>query len=231
MEQEAGRYIPSVFDVVHDRGGSTALYSAKEKFAVYQRTWNGDGAEDRTGRDDGTAKIDRFVVDTDDDRLVRRVTVDLGRRPAEFTFVHIAAPDEAGHADGFMGTRYLQAVTRTDEMIAQIIRAIENNPTLRDHTVMIITADHGGRGQDHDEAGARDNYRIPFLTWGPGVEAGGDLYRMNPDYRDPGSARSDYSGAQPIRNADLANLATDLLDLPRVPGSEFDRRQDLDLFG
>ena len=54
---------------------------------------------------------------------------------------------------------------------------------------------------------------------------------MNPEYRDPGTARADYSGAQPIRNADLANLATGLLDLPRVPGSEFDRRQDLDVAG
>ena len=147
VQREAGRYVPSVFDVVHDRGGSTALFAAKDKFAVYQRTWNRDGAADETGRDDGTAKIDRFVVDTDDERLTGRVTADLGQRPATFTFVHIAAPDEAGHADGFMSAGYLEAVKRTDAMLGRIVAAIQDSATLRDHTVLIMTADHGGRGQ------------------------------------------------------------------------------------
>jgi hypothetical protein len=75
-----------------------------------------------------------------------------------------------------------------------------------------------------------DNYRIPFLVWGPGVPAGRNLYGLNPNFRGPGVSRTNYRGRQPIRNADLANVATDALDLPRVPGSEFDSHGTLKVF-
>jgi hypothetical protein len=68
------------------------------------------------------------------------------------------------------------------------------------------------------------------MAWGPGVAAGRNLYGFNPSFRDPGASRTSYRGKQPIRNADLANLTTDALDLPQVPGSEFDRPRTLDVF-
>ena len=68
------------------------------------------------------------------------------------------------------------------------------------------------------------------MTWGPGVPAGRNLYGLNPTFRGPGSSRTSYRGKQPIRNGDLANLATDALDLPRVAGSEFDSPRTLDPF-
>jgi hypothetical protein len=103
-------------------------------------------------------------------------------------------------------------------------------PGLRRNTLVILTSDHGGRGAAHNGAGRLQNYRIPFMAWGPGVAAGGDLYVLNPDFRSPGASRSSYRGKQPIRNADLANLVTDALDLPRVHGSEFDSPQTLNVF-
>ena len=68
------------------------------------------------------------------------------------------------------------------------------------------------------------------MAWGPGVEAGRDLYDLNPSFRSPGARRTSYHGEQPIRNADIANVVTDALDLPRVPGSEFDSHHTLNLF-
>ena len=58
----------SIFDVVHDHGGSTALYATKHKFQFYVRSWNVHGAPDRVGSDDGRAKIDNVVIERDDDR-------------------------------------------------------------------------------------------------------------------------------------------------------------------
>ena len=70
---------------------------------------------------------------------------------------------------------------------------------------------------------------MPFIAWGAGVARGADLYDLNPDYAHPGRTRTTYGGKQPIRNGDLANLVTDLLGLRRVPGSELDASQNLDL--
>src|SRR6185295_2551381 len=157
--------------------------------------------------------IDRFTIDHNNNQLVSKLNEELRRKPREFTFLHISLPDRVGHAHGFMGKQYIDAVGRTDVLLGRI-----------------LTADHGGRGASHYEAGKLRNFRIPFMAWGPGVPAGRDLYDLNPTFRSPGSNRTNYGDQQPIRNGDLANLATDALDLPRVPGSHFDSPRTLDLF-
>jgi type I phosphodiesterase/nucleotide pyrophosphatase len=230
VHQAAGRYVPSVFDVVHDNGGSTAFFGTKSKFRLYKRTWNTHGAPDRVGRDNGRAKIDRFTIDLDNTRLVAKVTAELRRKPREFTFVHLSLPDRAGHASGFMSRPYLHAVERTDRLLGRILNTVADRPAVRRHTLVILTADHGGRGPSHYNASKLQDFRIPFMTWGAGVPAGRNLYGLNPTFRSPGSSRTSYHGKQPIRNGDVANLATDALDLPRVPGSKFDSPRSLNVF-
>ena len=54
VHQEAGGYVASVFDVVHDHGGRTAVYAGKSKFDMIDRNWNGTFGEiDRVGPDNG----------------------------------------------------------------------------------------------------------------------------------------------------------------------------------
>jgi hypothetical protein len=231
VHRSADRYVASMFDVVHDRGGSTALFTAKKKFALYKRTWNSHGAKDRTGKNHGRAKIDRFTIDTNNTRLVAKLRAELRRSPRELTFLHISLPDQAGHKHGFMSKRYLNAVRHTDRLLGQILNTIDGRSALRRHTLVVLTADHGGKGGSHSDRTRLANYRVPFMAWGPGVAAGRNLYRINAAYRSPGSARTNYGGKQPIRNGDMANLVTDVLDRPRVPGSQFNRRRTLDVFG
>ena len=231
VHQAAGHYVASVFDVVHDNGRSTALFASKAKFRLFRRTWNTHGAPDRTGRNDGRAKIDRVTIDLNNTRLVAKLDAELRRSPREFTFVHLSLPDRVGHAHSFMGREYLDAVQRTDRLLGRILNTVADRPALRRQTLVLLTADHGGRGAAHYTASKLQNYRIPFMAWGPGVPAGRDLYRLSSSAANPGISRTDYRGKQPIRNADIANVATDALDLPRVPGSEFDSRRTLDLFG
>lgn len=231
LEQSAGRYVPGIFDVVHDNGGSTAMYVAKDKFRFLRRSWNAThGAPDTTGADNGRNKVDTFEYDDAREKLlVAKLVTQLESAPATFTFLHLAGPDRAGHTHGGRSVQYLAAVRRTDALLGKVLRTIRRSATLRDHTLVVLTSDHGTEGRSHADPTKPVNYRIPFLTMGPGVSRGADLYRLNPELERPGNRRPGYSGRQPIRNGFVANLVADVLDLPVVPGSEFNRVRTLDL--
>ena len=217
VQRAAGHGVASVFTVAH-RSGSTALFAAKRKFSIFQRSWG--------------AGIDRVTIREGNDLgLIRAARSDLLRAQRDFTFVHLAGPDVVGHARGFMSPAYLTAVERVDSLVGKLLRAIEAHPDLAG-TAVILTADHGGaaRQRHHDAARRYANYRVPFLVWGSGIDAG-NLYAMNTAYADPGRRRVFYSGRQPVRNGDLANLALDLLGLGPVPHSKYDVRQNLEITG
>lgn len=228
----AGEHVDSVFTAVHDRGGATALYAGKDKFNLFERTWNPRfGGPDRVGVDNGNDKLDRYVLRTNAGVLVKRLRHHLANNPPEFALLHLRLPDAAGHAHGYMSRAYLRAVRRTDVLLGRVMRTIAGKRALRRHTALILTADHGGHrgGDSHKNPRRLAHHRIPFVVWGATVARGADLYALNRDRARPGRRRTTYRGRQPIRNAELANLATDLLDVPAVSGSEFDARQTLDV--
>lgn len=220
----AGEYVASTFDVVHDRGLKTALLATKEKFALYDRTWSAGGRADTVGTDNGRDKISRYVHSSDENALIEATTTRLlASTGPRYTFLHLAAPDLAGHAHGFMGAAYLDAVRAIDARIGRLMRTVRENPGLADHLAVIITSDHGGKAASHEDPAVATNYTVPFLVWGKGMPAGVDLYSFNAAYADPGTSRPTYAAAgQPIRNSSAANLALDLLDLSAVPGSQVD---------
>lgn len=216
-----GAYVPGVFDVVHDHGLGTAFFAEKEKFGFLMRSWDGEnGAPDVTGPDDGRDKTDIDDVD-DADALVSRVGATLSEPGTSLVFLHLSAPDQAGHADGWLSASYLDAVRAVDRQVGVIIAALEADPAARERATLLLTADHGGaRGEtSHSDMTRPANYRVPFIAWGRGVAAGADLYALNPGRSDPGDGRPDYAGRQPVRNIDIANTALSLLGLPLMAGA------------
>lgn len=212
----AGHRVASVFEVLAWQGrGGGALFAAKDKFRLFPRSW--------------PRAIDRFLLRADNVRLVSAAEADLLRTRRAFRFVHLSAPDVAGHEHGFMSEEYLAAVRHVDRLLGRLVDTVAETPRLAG-TTLLVTADHGGRGEHgHGQAGRLVNYRVPFIAWGAGVRPGSDLYALNPERRDPGEERIGWQGPQPVRNVDLPNLALDLLDLPRVPGARANSGQDLDL--
>lgn len=209
VQKAAGHPVASVFSKVHARGGSTALYSTKSKFRLFERSW--------------PAGIGTFRVRANQRRLVRLARADLAHRAPRFMFLHVSLPDRYGHVYGGMSARYLDAVRRTDRQLGTVVRAVAG----RDVDI-VLTADHGFATGETGHAVRTDleNYRIPFVAWGPDARHG-SLYAMNPTYRDPGTAQPSYAGRQPVRNGDLANLALDLLGLRALRGSGLDADQSL----
>lgn len=211
----AGERVASIFSVVARHQGRSALFSSKSKFALFQRSW--------------PHALSRFECRSGDRALTRLVRRDLRRQRRSLTFVHYSAPDVAGHEHGFGSGRYRRTVAATDRHLGRLVRTVRSSARLRQRTTIIVTSDHGGAEDGHEDAGLRANYSVPFLVWGAGVGRGRDLYRLNPDRRQPGAQQIGYGGRQPVRNADLANLTMDLLGLPAVPGSGLNRPNSLAL--
>ena len=209
VQEAAGHEVDSIFTTVRAAGGSTALYTTKAKFDLYERSWS--------------AAVELFRVRENQRRLTALARTDLADGAPTFTFLHVSLPDRFGHEYGGLSPEYLAAVERTDAQLASVVRAAK-----RAGAVVVLTADHGFASGVTDHSGRRniENYRIPFLVWGAGVDAG-DLYAMNPDFADPGTSRPSYAGRQPVRNGDVANLAASLLGIDAVPGSGIDADQQL----
>lgn len=213
VQEAAGHPTGSVFGRVHRAGGSTAVFSTKTKLSLFDRSW--------------PRAVDRSTIASyDDDTLSRKARRDLVRKRRDLTFVHFGLVDHTGHKHGFLSEEYLDAVREVDGYVGRLVRAVENRRRLRG-TVIVLTADHGGKGESHRDPTRLANYRVPFVVWGRGVRAG-HLYPRNPDFTAPGRRRVPYDAQdQPIRNGMVANLSLGLLGLRPVPGSAFDHGQDL----
>lgn len=215
VQAAAGHDVASVFTAVDAAGGSTALFAAKTKFSLWQRSWP-DAIDRATINANNSALVDQLVADLDQDR--------------DFRFLHLSPPDVAGHAHGWMSKPYLRAVRQSDALVGRVVKAVNADPARRAGTTILLTSDHGGHGPSHDNAKLLDNYRVVFMARGAAVGRGVDLYAINPTYKDPGTRRTVYGMKRPpVRNGMIANLALDLLDLPAVEGSEFDLQMDLRL--
>lgn len=220
VDDFAGGYVASVFDVLHDHGYYTGLFAAKDKFDLFDRTWSA-GPPDEVGPDQGTDKLDEFVVEEDNADLVSAALRRIAPLRRGLVFVHLSAPDKAGHASGWMSRPYLEAVASTNREVGRLIRAVDARNARGRSTVLLLTADHGGSPgtEDHSRSDDPANYVVPFFAYGAGVPQGADLYELNPDRADPGTGRPGYSGVQPVRNGDLANGVLALFGLGPVPGS------------
>ena len=215
VQAAAGHDVASVFTAVDAGGGSAALFAAKTKFSLWQRSWP-DAIDRTTINMNNSALVDQLIADLDQDR--------------DFRFLHLSLPDVAGHDHGWMSRPYLRAVRQSDALVGRVVKAVNADPARRAGTTILLTSDHGGHGPSHDRATLLDNYRIVFMARGAAVDRGVDLYAINPTYKDPGTRRTKYGMRRPpVRNGMIANLALDLLDLPAVEGSEFDVQMDLRL--
>lgn len=223
VHQLAKKYISSMFDVAHDAGLMTAMLAGKDKFDMLNRSWNGTyGAAHANGKD----KIDVYVRSSSGSTLMSKFEADMkSSNPKHLVLLHFAAPDLNGHNYGWLSSKYMNAVRGVDSNIGKVFNIIKNNPKLNGQTYVFLTSDHGGTGKDHRNPSQSINHIIPFYVWGPGVPAGKDLYSLNSGNRsNPGTSQN---GTNPIRNGDMANLATRMLGLGTVPGSSYGKNNVL----
>jgi hypothetical protein len=215
VQKAAGHPVSSVFTKVSNQGGSTALYAAKTKFRLWDRSWPTD--------------IDRMgIYEEDDAAVMTAARADLVTHDRQLTFVHLGAADKAGHSRGWMTPAYLVAVRSLDTLVGQLLADADAEPDLADLTI-VLTADHGGvpGARSHSDLRRPANFTIPFVVWGPDIDHA-DLYAINPGYARPAKkVQPRLTGKQPVRNGNVANLALELLGYGPVPGSLYGRTRPL----
>lgn len=229
LHRNKGTYVASVFDVAHDHGLRTGLWTTKTKFSLYDMSYDAtNGAADTVGPDDGRDKLDVFVHASACSNLTDNFIAAMRATPCRFAFVHFGDTDAAGHAKGWGGPEYRQALKAIDACLGRIMDLIAGDERMKGRSVLVLTADHGGKDKGHSDAKLPIDYTIPFYVWGSGVKQA-DLYALNAAVRtSPAAGRPTFDDAgQPIRNGDLGNLVLSELGFGAIPGSRINAKQDL----
>jgi len=141
-----------IFDLAHAAGLQTVMYVGKEKLRQVTEP----------------ASTDIFVYINDRDLVIAdRLIADF---PQDFGlfFVHFPTPDWMGHEYGWMSPEQLSVAYRADEALGNILVEMDARG-LRDDTLIIITADHGGYDTTHGTKRAED-MTIPWIAFGPGIQ-------------------------------------------------------------
>ena len=156
--------VPTLFTLAKQAGRRTALAVGKTKFVALTPPESLDGAFQPMDEPVAEAAIAARAID-----LLRRHHPDV-------LFVHFPGPDNAGHAHGWSSAEQMTAIAQADAALGSLLAALDDLK-LRDATLIILTADHGGAGREHGPGDPRSRH-IPWIAAGPGVRRNFDLTRV-----------------------------------------------------
>ncbi|QOV90512.1 alkaline phosphatase family protein [Humisphaera borealis] len=153
--------VPTVFFYARKAGYKTGMAAGKSKFDVL----------DVKGTLDGSAITDK-KTDKDDDVAHAASKIIRDIKP-QLMFVHLPGVDNAGHRYKWGSPEQMKAVAAADYALGRVLDAYRDAEMLS-HTVVIVTADHGGTGLGHGPDDPRSRH-IPWIANGPGVRENFDL--------------------------------------------------------
>jgi hypothetical protein len=141
-----------LFELAHTAGLKTVMYVGKEKLRQITEPKNTD--------------VFQFVDKPDDILMTQLIT----NFPQDFglMFVHLRDVDLAGHDTYWLSRKQLDAANIADQEINRLLNALDKY-NLRNQTLVIITADHGGKKGNHIETNP-ETTTIPWIISGPGVQ-------------------------------------------------------------
>jgi predicted AlkP superfamily pyrophosphatase or phosphodiesterase len=158
--------VPTIFSLAKEKGFSTAMFVAKEKF----QHLNLPGS------------VDRFVFPKDDNTcgsVARHFAEDVETLKPALCFIHFGDPDVKGHEFGINSPEKMQAFADTDKAL-KVIRDAVDKAGLTSTSVFILTADHGchdikdsnGITRGTHGSSSPEDVTIPWVVWGKGVKPG-----------------------------------------------------------
>jgi len=103
----------------------------------------------------------------------RRAIEVIRKNKPTFLFVHFDDVDHAGHTYGWKSPEFFAAVEQIDALIGDLLAGL-SEAGIRNRTIVIMTADHGGKGKGHGDA-TMEEIEIPWVLNGPGIAAGHEI--------------------------------------------------------
>jgi predicted AlkP superfamily pyrophosphatase or phosphodiesterase len=143
-----------IFDEAHAAGLKTVMIVSKEKMRQL--------AEPST--------TDVFILVNGEAVAIMDAVIEQIPLGFDLMFIHFSMPDDRGHKYGWMSNAYLEALRQGDASLALLLSALDQNG-IRDSTLIIVTADHGGHDREHSGTMIED-LLIPWVAYGAGVQLG-----------------------------------------------------------
>ena len=143
-----------LFDLAHAAGLQTVMYVGKQKLRQITEP----------------SSTDIFVFINDRDLVVTEQLIENFPQDFGLLFIHFATTDDMGHEYGWLSPQQLSVVYRADQALGQILAELDARH-LRDETLIIVTADHGGHDTTHGTSLPED-MTIPWVASGPGIQPG-----------------------------------------------------------
>jgi predicted AlkP superfamily pyrophosphatase or phosphodiesterase len=150
---------PTIFEMARRVGYTTAMAAGKSKFDTLNKP--------------GTVNYVRMPSlkdDLDDENATAAAEKMILEHKPDLLFVHLPEVDVRGHAFGWASAEQFAAIERTDTYLRRILDALAA-AGIAEHTVVILTADHGGAGKTHGPDDPRSRH-IPWIMTGPHVKQG-----------------------------------------------------------
>jgi predicted AlkP superfamily pyrophosphatase or phosphodiesterase len=143
-----------LFDIASAAGLSTYMYVTKKKLEQVSEP----------------PSLDRVVFVNDRDTVLTDRL--LSEFPADFgvLFIHFGITDGMGHSYGWLSPQQLSVLFRADESLGRLVAELEAR-SLRNETLIIVTADHGGHASTHGSSSPED-MTIPWIAAGAGIQPG-----------------------------------------------------------
>ena len=153
--------VPTLFELAHKAGLTTAMAAGKSKFSALAKPHTLDWS---------------FVPGsglTTDQAVTDQAVAMIRDHQPQVLFVHLPDTDTAGHRYGWGSDEQIKAIENADAQIRRLLDALDEKH-LRERTLIIVTADHGGAGKTHGADDPRSRH-IPWIATGPGVRENYDL--------------------------------------------------------
>lgn len=163
LSEQVYPHVPTVMEMAKKAGYTTAMVAGKSKFTTLQKP---------------ETLTYSFVPPPGtggNEIVVREAVRVIEEHQPELLFLHFPDVDGAGHGKGWGSPEQTAAIEKTDTHLGEVLAALER-AGVRDSTLIIVSADHGGAGMSHGADDPRSRH-IPWIASGPGVRKAFDLTR------------------------------------------------------